>query len=313
MVDAAVEAGADAIKFQTFKTDQVISQIAPKARYQLKSAEDLESQLEMVRKLELPFDEFEKLYAYCQVKGISFLSTPFDTESINFLEKLGVSAFKIASGEITNIPFLAHIASKKRPLIVSTGMSNLGEIEMALDAIRCQGNRDIVLLHCVSSYPAKPDDVNLRAMQTMRIAFGVPVGYSDHTLGIEIPIAAVALGACIVEKHFTLDRNLSGPDHQASLEPAELNAMVRGIRTVERAIGDGIKRPTSTEKELSAIARRSLVAAADIPVGTILTEEMVAVKRPGTGLPPLVKPYLIGRTTRISIGAGELITLEMLS
>lgn len=313
LVDAAARAGADAVKFQTFKAEKVVSPQAPKAAYQLQTTGASESQLDMVKRLELPFDAFRELYVYCQDKGIRFMSTPFDEESVDFLAELNVAVFKIPSGEITNLPFLAHVARKGKPMIVSTGMSYLGEVEAAVRTIEETGNHDFVLLHCVSNYPADPADANLRAMQTMATAFSVPVGYSDHTLEAEVAIAAVALGACVIEKHFTLDRSLPGPDHRTSLEPDELSALVRGIRTVEMALGHGRKEPADSEANTATVARRSLVAARDIQAGTTLTEELIAIKRPGTGLPPAMRPYLIGRTARITIPAGTLLTLEMLA
>lgn len=313
LVDVAVQAGADAVKFQTFRAEKVISPQARKAAYQLQTTDPGESQLDMVKRLELPFDAFQELHAYCQDKGILFMSTPFDEESADFLAELGVAVFKIPSGEITNLHFLEHVAHKGKPMIISTGMSYLGEVEAAVRAIEEVGNGYLVLLHCVSNYPADPADVNLRAMHTLAAAFGVPVGYSDHTLGIEVAIAAVALGACVIEKHFTLDCSLPGPDHRASLEPDELAALVRGIRTIEAALGHGRKEPAASEANTVAVARRSLVAARDIPAGTVLAEEMIAIKRPGTGLPPGMRPHLIGRTARITIPAGTLLTLEMLT
>jgi len=311
LVDAAAQAGADAVKFQTFKSSKVVSSIAPKADYQLQTTGGGESQLEMVRRLELPFEAFRALFAHAQEKGIVFLSTPFDEESADFLYDLGVSAFKIPSGEITNLSFLAHVARKGKPMVVSTGMSLLSEVETAVEAIEQTGNREIVLLHCVSNYPADPADVNLRAMKTISDAFGFPVGYSDHTLGIEVPLAAVAMGACIVEKHFTLNRALPGPDHRASLEPQELAAMVRGIRIVEAALGHGRKEPAASEAEVANVARRSLFAACDIPAGASLSEEMIAVLRPGTGLPPSMKSALKGRIARIAIRAGTALKEDM--
>jgi len=313
LVDVAAQAGADAVKFQTFKAEKVISPQAPKAAYQLQTTDTSESQLDMVKRLELSFDAFRELYAYCQDKDILFMSTPFDEESADFLADLGVAVFKIPSGEITNLPFLAHVARKGRPMIVSTGMSYLGEVEAAVRIIEEAGNHDFVLLHCVSNYPADPADVNLRAMHTLAMAFGVPIGYSDHTPGVEVALAAVALGACVIEKHFTLDRSLPGPDHQASLEPAELTALVRGIRTVAAALGHRRKEPAASEANTAAVARRSLVAARGIPVGTKLTEKLIAIKRPGTGLPPALRPYLVGRTVRVTVPAGTLLTLEMLA
>ncbi|MFH1633111.1 MAG: N-acetylneuraminate synthase, partial [Chloroflexota bacterium] len=311
LVDAAVIAKADAIKFQTFKAEAVISSTAPKATYQQRTTGASESQLEMVRHLQLSYDQFKKIKAYCDKNSILFLSTPFDHDSVDFLDNLGVSAFKIPSGEVTNYPFLEHIACKGKPLILSTGMSYLGEVEKALRVIYATGNRKLILLHCVSNYPADPADTNLRAMQTMVPAFGIPVGYSDHTLGIEVALAAVALGACVVEKHFTLDRTLPGPDHGASLEPKELAALVKGIRTVEAALGNGRKEPAASEANTAAVARRSLVAAYDIPAGTILTVQHIAIKRPGTGLPPSAREYLVGKKARTFVPADTLLSLDL--
>ena len=313
LVDVAAQAGADAVKFQTFKAERLAMPDAPKAKYQLQTTDTAESQYEMLRRLELSAEAHRNVVAYCREKGILFMSSPFDEESADFLAELGVAVFKIPSGEITNVAFLAHVARKGKPLIVSTGMSYLGEVETAVRTLEQTGNRDFVLLHCVSDYPARPGDVNLRAMQTMAAAFGVPVGYSDHTPGLEVALAAVALGACVIEKHFTLDRNLPGPDHQASLEPDELAALVQGIRTVEAALGHGRKEPAASEANTTAVARKSLVAARDIPSGTVLTEDLIAVKRPGTGLPPVMKPYLVGRVAQVTIPVGTLLGLEMLA
>jgi len=313
LVDVAADAGANAVKFQTFKADKLVSQMAPKAAYQIETTGTGESQLEMIRKLELSYDNFHTLYRYCKEKGILFLSTPFDKDSADFLEVLGVPAFKIPSGEITNLPFLAYLAEKGKPLILSTGMSTLGEVETAVGVIRSCGNPPLALLHCVSNYPANPVDANLRAMRTMEMAFGIPVGFSDHTLGIEIPLAAVALEACIIEKHFTLDRTLPGPDHRASLEPSELSAMVQGIHKIESALGDGLKRPAASEDDSAAVARRSLVAAQEIPAGTVITEAMIAILRPGTGMPPVMRDWVIGRRARHHIPKSTLFALEMLS
>jgi sialic acid synthase SpsE len=224
---------------------------------------------------------------------------------------MGVPVYKIPSGEITNLPFLAHVARKDRPMIVSTGMAYLSEVEAAVRGIREAGNRHLVLLHCVSNYPADPQDVNLRAMLTMAAAFSVPVGYSDHTPGIEVPLAAVALGACVIEKHLTLDRSLPGPDHQASVEPRELAAMVRGIRIVEAALGHGRKEPAASEANTASVARRSLVAARDLPAGSKLTEDMIAILRPGTGLPPAMRQHLAGLTLLVDVSSGSLFSLEM--
>ena len=312
LVEVAVQAGANAVKFQTFKAERVVSPQAPKAAYQLETTDEAESQLDMVKRLELSFDAFRELFAYCQQQGILFMSTPFDEDSADFLADLGVPAFKIPSGEITNLSFLAHVARKGKPMIVSTGMAYLDEVRTAVSTIEKTGNRDLVLLHCVSNYPANPADANLRAMITMAEAFDMPVGYSDHTLGIEVSLAAVALGACVIEKHFTLDRKLSGPDHQASLEPDELAALVRGVRKVEEALGHGRKEPAARELEIAAVARRSLVAAQDIPVGSTLTEGLIAIRRPGTGLPPAMLDQVVGRKVKRHIPAGTLLRLDML-
>ncbi len=313
LVDAAQAAGADAVKFQTFQAGQLVTPDAPKAAYQRQATDAGESQFAMLKRLELTADMLRTLRDRCVEQGILFLSTPFDEASADLLDQLGVPLFKISSGDVTNIPFLTYLAGKGKPLILSTGMACLGEVEGAVRAIRDAGNDDLILLHCVSRYPADPAEANLRAMQTMRAAFGAPVGYSDHTPGIEVPLAAVALGACVIEKHFTLDRSLPGPDHRASLLPDELEAMVRGIRTVEAALGHGRKEPAPGEAETARVARRSLVAAQDIPTGTVLTAAHIALKRPGTGLPPGMRPYLIGRTARMDIPAGTLLSLEMLA
>ena len=313
LVDAAVEAGADAVKFQTYLAESVMSASAPKAAYQKETTQAEESQLDMARKLELPFDAFRKLAEYCNQKQIIFISTPFDLDSADFLADLGVGVIKIPSGEITNLPFLHHIAKKNIPLIVSTGMSNIGEIDVAVQTIKKAGNADYVLLHCVSNYPADPQNINLRSMKTMESAFHVPVGYSDHTLGNEVALAAVAMGACIIEKHFTLDCSLPGPDQQASLEPGELKNMVESIRIVEAALGNGVKEPVESELNTAEVARRSLVAACDISAGTAVEESMISILRPGTGLPPSMYSYLIGRTARDDVEGGTLLTFDMFS
>jgi N,N'-diacetyllegionaminate synthase len=314
LIDAAVEAGATAVKFQTFDAGRLTSEVAPKAEYQIETTGAAESQLEMLQQLELSEDDHRLLQNYCYERNIIFMSSPFEEESADLLASLDVPVFKIPSGEITNLPFLEHVARKGKPLIVSTGMSTLGEVEEAVRTIENTGNHDYVLLHCVSNYPADPADVNLHAMNTMSLAFGVPVGYSDHTLGIETPLAAVALGASTIEKHLTLDCSLTGPDHRASLEPDQFAAMVQGIRTVEAAIsGSGQKTPAPSEANTASIARKSLVAARDIAEGEVLTEESVAVKRPGSGLPPAMRQYVLGRLVRQPIMAGDLISLEMLA
>jgi N,N'-diacetyllegionaminate synthase len=313
LVDAAVTAGADAVKFQTFKAEQLVTAHAPKAEYQKRSTARDESQLDMLRRLELSAEAHYELFRYCQRAGVIFLSTPFDMDSADFLDELGVSLFKLPSGDITNLPLLSHVARKGKPMIISTGMSYLSEVEMCMRAVEDAGNREIILLHCVSNYPADPADTNLKAMHTMATAFGVPVGYSDHTLGIEIPLAAVAMGACVIEKHITLDRTLPGPDQKASLEPSELTTMVKGIRMVEAATGHGRKEPALSEANTAVVARKSLVAAQDIPAGATLTEGLIAIMRPGTGLPPSMRSYLMGRTVRVPVPTGTLLTLEMLA
>jgi sialic acid synthase SpsE len=245
-------------------------------------------------------------------RGIIFLSSPFEQDSADLLAKLGVAAFKIPSGELTNLALLSHVASKRAPMIVSTGMATLDEVAAAVAAIRAAGNEQLALLHCVSQYPANPADANLRAMATMAQAFGLPVGYSDHTPGFEVALAAAALGACVIEKHLTLDRDLPGPDHQASLEPEEFARMVRGIRSVESALGDGRKEPAAGERETALVARKSLVAAVRIPAGTTLTSEAVTAKRPGTGLSPSMLSSVVGRTAAIEISADTILSWEML-
>jgi len=312
LVDVAAEAGADAVKFQTFKAEQVASPSAPKAGYQLGATGAGESQQEMLRSLELSPKDHYVLRDHCERKGLIFLSTPFAEDSADFLDELGVPGFKIASGEITNFPFLQHVARKGKPLILSTGMSWLGEVDEAVRTIRSVGTKELILLHCVSRYPADPAEANLRAIRTMEGVFQIPVGFSDHTLGAEVALAAAAIGARVLEKHFTLDRALPGPDHRASLEPQELKALVRGVRKVEQALGHGRKEPSAGELETAAVARRSLVAACEIEPNTVLTESMVGIKRPGTGISPSMLPYVIGRTVKTRLTAGALITSEVL-
>lgn len=310
LVDVAAEARADAVKFQSFKTQKLVSVQAKKAAYQLATTNAAESQQEMLHRLELDWDAQRELFNYCKEQGIIFLSTPFDTESADLLEGLGVPLFKIASGDITDIPLIRHIARKKRPLILSTGMSTLDEVAEALNVIYAEGNRDVTLLHCVSEYPAPIGQVNLRAMETMHQAFKIPVGYSDHTLGLEAAVAAVALGARVVEKHFTLSRQMAGPDHKASLEPQELKLLVEYIRNVEAALGDGIKRPAPCEVPNILVTRRSVFAAMDLPAGTILSESMLECKRPGTGISARYYDQLVGRRTKRDFKAGEMLNWD---
>lgn len=307
LVDIAKEAGADAIKFQTFKANRVASIQAPKAEYQLNTTNLRESQLDMLQCLELSYATHRELTVYCQKRNILFISTPFDNDSVDFLDELGVSAFKIGSGEITNWPFIEMIARKGKPIILSTGMSSLGEVDDAVRVIRKVGCDQFALLHCVSNYPADASDTNLRAISVMSRAFGVPVGYSDHTLGIEIAFAAVALGAHIIEKHFTLNKHLPGPDHAMSLEPLDLKALIAGIRNVESALGNGIKVPTASETNNRRLIRRSLAAAIDIPQGVVLKAEMLIGLRPATGISPNEIERVIGRRTKRPLTLGDLI------
>ena len=308
LIDVAAKAGADAIKFQSFKAERVASVLAPKADYQKETSDPYQSQLEMIKNLELSPEEHEQLQLYSRQQGILFLSSPFDEESVDLLNHMRIPIFKIASGEVTNWSFLEYVARKNKPLILSTGMSFLSEVEQAVRVIRQAGCEHLILLHCVSSYPAAPDCTNLRAMKTMATAFQLPVGYSDHTPGIEVALAAVALGACVIEKHFTLDKNLPGPDHKASLDPDELQALVAGIRTVEQALGNGIKQPVSSEEENRIIGRRSLATAATISKGTILKPELVTALRPATGISPVEIDRLIGRKVKQNMPQGSLIS-----
>ena len=311
MIDVAVDADADAVKFQTFKAEKVVSRYAPKAEYQKKTTTADESQLEMIKKLELDAVAHQTLIEYCTKKNIRFLSTPFDLESINLLNELGLDIFKIPSGEITNLPYLRKIGALEKKIILSTGMADLGEIEDALEALTGAGTRlkDITVLHCNTEYPTPFKDVNLRAMLTIKAAFsGIKVGYSDHTSGIEAPIAAVAMGATIIEKHFTLDKNMEGPDHKASLEPHKLKAMVQAIRNIEIALGNGIKKPTPSELKNRSIVRKSIVAARDIEKSEVLTEENLTVKRPGTGISPMRWNEVIGQKANRSYREDEVIS-----
>lgn len=309
LVDAAADAGADFVKFQTFSADRQVTRTARKADYQQRAAEKDESQHAMLRRLELTPPMHEALIARCADRGIGFLSTGFDIESVELLLRLGLERFKIPSGEITNLPYLRHIGALGKKVILSTGMATLGEVEAAIDVLEAAGTAraNITVLHCTTEYPTQMDEVNLRAMQTMHAAFGVPVGYSDHTLGIEVAIAAVAMGACIIEKHLTLDRRLPGPDHKASLEPHELAAMVSAIRNVEIAFGDGIKRLTPSEAGNKAVARKSLVAACAIKAGEMFSAQNLAAKRPGTGVSPMRWDEIIGRRAPRDFAPDELI------
>jgi N-acetylneuraminate synthase/N,N'-diacetyllegionaminate synthase len=312
LIDAAKDIGSDAVKLQVYKTERIITKYAEKAGYQKETTDPQKSQYDMLKKLELKPAEVRELHAYAKKRNIVFLSSAFDEESVDLLDSLNVPALKVASGEITNLPLLQHMAEKKRPIILSTGLSSLDEIKEALEVFEEKRIEDIVLLHCVTSYPAKAEDANLKVMDLLRRKFGFPVGFSDHTLGIAVPIAAVALGAVMIEKHFTLDKTLSGPDHRASLEPEEFRQMVIGIREVQKALGNGVKRLTLQEQEISEAARRSIVARIRIRKGTVVREDMLAFKRPGIGLKPKNLRRVIGRKAKKDIEADELITLEKL-
>jgi len=307
LIDAALAAGADAVKFQTFKSELVISAEAPKAAYQKAATGAGESQLEMVRRLELSEGDFRGLKAYCDARGILFLSTPFDHPSVDFLDALGVPAFKAPSGEITNLPLLGHMARLGKPVILSTGMAALEEVARAVTELRAKGCPALAVLHCVSNYPADPADANLRAMKTMAEAFDTPVGYSDHTTGIDIALAAVALGAAVVEKHFTLDKSLPGPDHRASLDPGELAALVTGIRRIESALGDGIKAPRPSEADTRQVARRSLFLRAPLAAGQHIDAEQLVALRPAGGIAPNEIERLAGRRALHDLAAGAML------
>ena len=309
LVDVAVESGADAVKFQTFKAENLVSKKAQKADYQKEATDVEESQFDMIKKLELDIDVHKELIAYCVDKDIWFLSTPFDHDSIEMLNELGLGILKIPSGEITNLPYLRHIGSLNKQVILSTGMADLGEIEDALDVLIAAGTvkANITILHANTEYPTPMEDVNLKAMQTIAHAFNIDVGYSDHTLGIEVDIAAVALGAKVIEKHFTLDKTMEGPDHKASLEPDELKAMVQAIRNIEKALGSGIKKPSKGECKNIKIVRKSIVAAGDISAGEMLTVDNLAIKRPGNGINPMRWDEILGQVSQKSYQADELI------
>jgi N,N'-diacetyllegionaminate synthase len=314
LIDAAAQAGADAVKFQTFVAENLISKHAIKAEYQIQNTGNAESQLEMVKKLELAFEDFVELKAHSDKNNIQFLSTPFDNQSIDFLAGMHLPIMKIPSGEITNLPYLQKIGKLGKQVFLSTGMSNLGEIEKALEVLTTSGTdrNKIVLLHCNTEYPTPITDVNLRAMTTLKEAFCIRVGYSDHTLGIEVPVAAVALGAAVIEKHFTLDKNMQGPDHAASLEPHELQHMVQAIRNIEAALGDGIKKASASEAKNKAIARKSLHMASALKKGHIVQLEDLTVKRPGNGIPSVFIEMVVGRTLNCDVEYDDMLQWEYL-
>lgn len=311
LVDVAADAGADIVKFQTFEADRLVAAGAPKAEYQSSNTAAGESQHAMLRRLELSREAHLDLIGHCRSRGIGFLSTGFGIEAVAMLAELGVELFKVPSGEITNLPYLQFVGGRGRAVLLSTGMATMDEIGVALEVLERAGTRrgQVTVLHCTTEYPAPMAEVNLRAMLTIRDAFGVEVGYSDHTAGIEVAVAAVALGARVIEKHFTLDRSLPGPDHKASLEPGELTAMVAAIRNVEQALGDGVKRVTPSEAKNRLIARRSLVAAQAIRAGEVFSERNVAVKRPGTGLSPMRWGEVLGRKAPRDFAPDEMIEL----
>jgi N,N'-diacetyllegionaminate synthase len=309
LVDIAVEAGADCVKFQTFVAASIVSKNAGMADYQKENTGVDESQYAMLKRLELKFEDFAVLKNYCEERKIAFLSTAFDFASIAFLASLPLSQWKIPSGEITNLPYLIRVAETRKPVILSTGMAEMAEIQDAVRVLRAHGTTELTLLHCTTEYPAPFAEVNLRAMETLKQTFGAAIGYSDHTTGIEVPIAAVALGATMIEKHFTSDRTLEGPDHKASLEPAELKEMVRCIRNIEKALGSSDKRPGPSEIKNKAVARKSILAKRAIKQGEVFTEENLDVKRPGTGISPMRWFEVLGKTAIRDFAEDEMIEL----
>ena len=311
LVDVAADAGADYVKFQTFKADTLVTQSAEKAEYQKILTDKSESQFEMIKKLELDKSAHDELIKHCEEKGIRFLSTAFDHDSIELLADLNIPLYKIPSGEITNLPYLRHIGRMGKPIILSTGMSTLEEVQKALNVLLESGaeKEKITILHCNTEYPTPMEDVNLKAMLTIREELGVNIGYSDHTLGIEVPIAAVAMGATVIEKHFTLDRTLTGPDHAASLEPHELKSMVTAIRNIKKAMGDGIKKPSPSETRNIPIARKSIVAKKPIKKGERYSEENITVKRPGTGISPMQWDSIIVQISKKDFNKDDLIEI----
>ena len=309
LIDVAVEAGANAVKFQTFKAEKLVSKNAQKAEYQKETTDNKESQFDMIKKLELDVDTHHKLIKYCNEKNIMFLSTPFDHDSIDMLDYLGLNIFKIPSGEITNLPYLRHVGKLNKKVILSTGMSNLCEIEEALNILIVAGTlkKNIIILHANTMYPTPMSDVNLKAMITIQNHFNIDVGYSDHTLGIEVDIAAVAMGAKVIEKHFTLDKTMEGPDHKASLEPDELKEMVKSIRNIELALGTGIKEVSKSEEPNKSVVRKSLIANNSIKMGEVFTELNIVVKRPGHGISPMRWDEIIGQVAQKDYEVGEVI------
>lgn len=309
LVKAAKEAGADVVKFQTFRADRLASKYAQKAEYQLHTTDEKETQKEMLKKLELTYDMHVELIQHCREVGIDFLSTPFDMDSIELLERVGINLYKIPSGEITNLPYLRKIGSLKKPVILSSGMSTMEEVREAVKILKENGATDVSVLHCNTQYPTPMTDVNLKVINSMKKELGICVGYSDHTQGIEVPIAAVAMGAEIIEKHFTLDRTMEGPDHRASLEPDELKAMIKAIRNIEKALGDAEKKPTSSEKNNIIVVRKSIVARRRIETGEIFSDDNITTKRPGNGLSPMLWDSVVGTVSKRKYEEDELIEL----
>lgn len=312
LIDVASRAGADAVKFQTFFAEDLVSKQARKARYQTENDPTIESQFEMLKRLELPVENWDEIRRYCMKSGIEFLSTPFGEKAADLLQNLGVGAYKVSSGDLTHLPFLRNLAKRKRPILLSSGMGNLQEVAEAIEAITECGNDEIGVLHCVSCYPSAPEDSNLRAMATMEQAFQLPIGWSDHTLGDTIGLAAVAMGAKIIEKHFTLSCDLPGPDHKASLEPDDLSAFVKSIRMVDSAKGSGVKKATPAEQETATVARRSLVAIKDVNAGEALDETNLSVVRPQGEVPPKYYDVFLGKKANQDIVAGATITWGMI-
>lgn len=310
LIEVAKESGADAIKFQTFVSEQIVSYDAAKAEYQIKLTDKNESQFEMLKRLELSFDEFKRLKEYCDKIEIEFLSSAFDLQSVDFLHEIGMERWKIPSGEITNRPYLEKIAKMRQPVILSTGMSTIEEISEALTIFEEFKSNQITLLHCTTEYPTPLDEVNLKAMELLFEEFNYPIGYSDHTMGILVPIGAVALGATVIEKHFTLDKTMEGPDHKASLEPHELKEMVNQIRNIEKALGIKIKEPSYSELKNKLVARKSIVASTNINVGDVFSIQNITVKRPGTGISPMRWYDVLGQKAKRSYRKDELIIIE---
>ena len=314
LIDIAKDAGADAVKFQTYSAEKLYSRKTPTMKYLRKDKLIRKdgSVWDLIKRIEMPREWHKPLADYCKKREIIFLSTPFDLKAVDELEEVGIVAYKIASFEITHLPLLEYVAKKEKPIILSTGMADLSDIELALDTIYKQGKRDVILLHCAVGYPPKYEDLNLRAMQTMQQAFQLPVGFSDHTLGITSDVAAVPLGACVIEKHFTVSRKLKGPDHPFALEPNELKNMVQAIRDTEVSLGSPIKKHTFAEEEMYKLGRRSLIATCDISKGTVITKEMIDVKRPGYGIHPKMMSVVVGRVAKVDMKEDDVITWEMI-